>query len=241
MGVEARTQVCRDGGLEDSPITSRNHPLRSRLRNCQLRVDLKKNQRTSRENHLRFLENRRKFAESFSKNLDGKRKKHRKGTHIWMFLILSHWHFPVLAWMISCSAKNLTVFLQGPCSLFSRTFGWDFWMIHLWNLWTYIRQSLAAFDSIRNTVTSKEFRSDCRTQTCDLPATGTRQGNGNACAKLPFFVSTSPFSPVESQWSFLQKQVSWCNITSVFPLQKMTHKFVAKVFGDLRIWGSHTQ
>ena len=49
MGVEARTQVCRDGGLEDSPITSRNHPLRSRLRNGPLRVDLKKNQRKSRK------------------------------------------------------------------------------------------------------------------------------------------------------------------------------------------------
>lgn len=49
MGVEARTQVCRDGGLEDSPITSRNHPLRSRLRKCPLRVDLKKIQRTSRK------------------------------------------------------------------------------------------------------------------------------------------------------------------------------------------------
>ena len=29
MGVEARTQVCRDGGLEDSAITSKNHPLRT--------------------------------------------------------------------------------------------------------------------------------------------------------------------------------------------------------------------
>ena len=31
MGVEARQQVCRDGTLEDAAITSKNHPLRSRL------------------------------------------------------------------------------------------------------------------------------------------------------------------------------------------------------------------
>lgn len=29
MGVEARTQVRRNGGLEDAAITSKNHPLRT--------------------------------------------------------------------------------------------------------------------------------------------------------------------------------------------------------------------
>ena len=40
MGVEARTQVCRDGGLEDSPITSRNHPLRKFAESFSKNFDL---------------------------------------------------------------------------------------------------------------------------------------------------------------------------------------------------------
>jgi len=40
MGVEARTQVCRDGGLEDSAITSKNHPLRKFAESFSKNFDL---------------------------------------------------------------------------------------------------------------------------------------------------------------------------------------------------------
>ncbi|CAJ1386778.1 unnamed protein product [Effrenium voratum] len=40
MGVEARTQVCRNGGLEDSAITSKNHPLRKFAENFSKNFDL---------------------------------------------------------------------------------------------------------------------------------------------------------------------------------------------------------
>ena len=215
MGVEARTQVCRDGGLEDSPITSRNHPLRS-WPYCQLRVDLKNWLLKITENHLRFW----KLAGSLLK----------ASARTWMamevFSSTRNTHLDVLdlvavlAWMISYSAKNRRIFNKALV-LYSATCGWYLWMIHLWRRMVVCTQH----------TTSKEFRSDCRTQTCDLSATGTSEGW--AVPAQTREVSAFPSSSLKPQYPS-----SWLKKKTFFSLQKKTHKIVAKV----GIWefGSHT-
>lgn len=68
MGVEARQQVCRDGTLEDAAITSKNHPLRSRLGSNGRRF-VTKSWKIMEHGGSRSQNAGRKFAESFSKPL----------------------------------------------------------------------------------------------------------------------------------------------------------------------------